>query len=80
MRLDETEPETVYERLKQYREEGAVGVGELAVNHRLDHPFLEAVFQAAEALGLPVLFHMSRRKASSTVWWMSRGCPFWNGL
>ena len=56
--LDETEPETVYERLKQYREEGAVGVGELAVNHRLDHPFLEAVFQAAEALGLPVLFHM----------------------
>ena len=57
--LDETEPETVYERLKQYREEGAVGVGELAVNHRLDHPFLEAVFQAAEALGLPVLFHMS---------------------
>lgn len=57
--LDETEPETVYERLKQYGEEGAVGVGELAVNHRLDHPFLEAVFQAAEALGLPVLFHMS---------------------
>lgn len=57
--LDETEPETVYERLKQYLEEGAVGVGELAVNHRLDHPFLEAVFQAAEALGLPVLFHMS---------------------
>lgn len=57
--LDETEPETVYDRLKQYREEGAVGVGELAVNHRLDHPFLEAVFQAAEALGLPVLFHMS---------------------
>lgn len=57
--LDETEPETVYERLKQYREGGAVGVGELAVNHRLDHPFLEAVFQAAEALGLPVLFHMS---------------------
>ena len=57
--LDETEPETVYERLKQYRKEGAVGVGELAVNHRLDHPFLEAVFQAAEALGLPVLFHMS---------------------
>ena len=57
--LDETEPETVYERLKQYREEGVVGVGELAVNHRLDHPFLEAVFQAAEALGLPVLFHMS---------------------
>ena len=57
--LDETEPETVYERLKQYREEGAVGVGELAVNHRLDHPFLEAVFQAAEALGLPVLFDMS---------------------
>ena len=57
--LDEMEPETVYERLKQYREEGAVGVGELAVNHRLDHPFLEAVFQATEALGLPVLFHMS---------------------
>ena len=57
--LYETEPETVFERLKQYREEGAVGVGELAVNHRLDHPFLEAVFQAAEALGLPVLFHMS---------------------
>lgn len=57
--LDETEPETVYERLKKYRSEGAVGVGELTVNRRMDHPFLEAVFQAAEALGLPVLFHMS---------------------
>lgn len=57
--VDETEPETVYDRLKRYQEAGAVGVGELMLNRRFDHPFLEAVFAAAERLHMPVLIHMS---------------------
>lgn len=57
--LDPEKPETVYDRLAKYQSEGAVGVGELVVNRRLDDPFLEAVFDAAGKLGLPVTFHMS---------------------
>ena len=34
-------PETVYERLKKYKEQGAIGVGELTTNRRLDDPFLQ---------------------------------------
>ena len=52
-------PETLYERLKKYKSQGAVGVGELAINKRLDDPFLQALFAAAEKLELPVTFHMS---------------------
>lgn len=52
-------PETVLERLKACREQGAVGVGELTVNRRLDDPFLQALFAAAEELELPVTIHMS---------------------
>lgn len=52
-------PETVYARLKQYRDQGAIGVGELTVNRRLDDPFLQALFAAAEKLEMPVTMHMS---------------------
>lgn len=45
--------------LQKQKADGALGVGELMINLRLDHPFLQAVFAAAESLGLPVLFHMS---------------------
>ncbi|MBQ3257655.1 MAG: amidohydrolase [Oscillospiraceae bacterium] len=52
-------PETVYDRLKHYKEQGAIGVGELTVNRRLDDPFLQALFAAAEQLDMPVTIHMS---------------------
>lgn len=52
-------PETVYERLARYKQQGAVGVGEVTVNRRLDDPFLQALFAAAEKLELPVTMHMS---------------------
>ena len=52
-------PETVYDRLKKYKEQGAVGVGELTVNRPLDDPFLQALFAAAEQLDMPVTIHMS---------------------
>jgi hypothetical protein len=45
--------------LAKYKSEGAVGIGELMINKRLDDPFLQAVFAAAGELELPVTFHMS---------------------
>ena len=57
--LDPVEPETVYDRLCLYRDQGAVGIGELMINRPLDDPFLLAVFDAAQRLSLPVTFHMS---------------------
>jgi len=57
--LDPVSPETVLQRLTEYKAQGAVGVGELTVNRRLDDPFLQAVFAAAEQLELPVTIHMS---------------------
>ena len=57
--LDFKNPETVYERLKKCKEEGAIGIGELMFNVRIDHPFLKALFSAAEQLNLPVTIHMS---------------------
>lgn len=59
--FDAKEPETVYERMALYKEMGAVGVGELCINERMDSPMLSAVFAAAEKMELPVLFHMSPR-------------------
>lgn len=57
--LDPVEQETIPERLATYKAQGAVGIGELAINRRLDDPFLETVFEMAGKLGLPVIFHMS---------------------
>lgn len=57
--LDPVDPETIAERLATYKAQGAVGIGELMINQRLDTPLLQAVFQAAGQLGLPVTFHMS---------------------
>lgn len=57
--LDAEDIGTVYRRLKICRDQGAVGIGELMVNRRLDDLFLETVFDAAGRLGLPVTFHMS---------------------
>ena len=52
-------PETVYERLAMYKSQGAIGVGELTTNRRLDDPFLQSLFAAAEKLDMPVTIHMS---------------------
>lgn len=63
--LDERDAETVHARLALYQSQGAVGVGELMINHRLDHPFLQEVFWSAQDLKLPVLFHMSPEEGFS---------------
>ena len=53
--------EPVFDRLARYKEQGAVGIGELTFNHRLDDPFLQEVFAAAEKLDMPVTIHISPR-------------------
>lgn len=57
--LDPCRPEEVFPQLQKYRDLGAIGIGELACNRRLDDPFLQALFAAAQALELPVTFHLS---------------------
>ena len=52
-------PETIYDRLLACREKGAVGIGELIINRRLDDPFFHRLFESAGRLKLPVTFHMS---------------------
>ena len=51
--------EPVYDRLARFKAQGAIGVGELTCNRRLDDPFLLELFAAAEKLDLPVTIHMS---------------------
>ena len=63
--LSPKNPETVYDRLALYKSQGAVGIGELAYNHKLSHPFLQAVFAAAEKLDMPVTIHMSPEEGYS---------------
>ena len=63
--LDPVEPETVYDRLKLYKSQGAVGIGEVMINKPFDDPFLEILFQAAGELCLPVTFHMSPEEGFS---------------
>lgn len=57
--LDAIESQTVYERMSRYKDQGAIGVGELSVNEWMDSPFLMEVFASAEKLDLPVTIHMS---------------------
>lgn len=57
--LDAVDEATVYDRLAEYKRQGAIGVGELTINRRLDDSFLQAMFAAAEKLELPVTLHMS---------------------
>lgn len=52
-------PETIYDRLLACKEKGAVGIGELIINRRLNDPFFHRLFEAAGKLNLPVTFHMS---------------------
>lgn len=57
--IDEKNIDTIYKRLMDYKSKGAIGIGELMINKRIDHPFLEALFTAAEKADLPVTIHMS---------------------
>ena len=57
--VDPKGKEPVYDRLARFRSQGAIGIGELTCNRRLDDPFLLELFAAAEKLGLPVTIHMS---------------------
>ena len=57
--VDPKGKEPVYDRLARFKSRGAIGVGELTLNRRLDDPFLMELFAAAEKLGLPVTIHMS---------------------
>ena len=51
--------DTVYEKLKFCKDNGAVGVGELTCNLPLNDPALWALFDAAGKLSLPITLHMS---------------------
>lgn len=57
--------EPIYDRLAHFKAEGAIGIGELTYNHRLDDPFLQEVFAAAEKLGMPITMHMSPEEGYS---------------
>ena len=57
--VDPKGKEPVYDRLARFKSQGAIGVGELTCNRRLDDPFLLELFAAAEKLRMPVTIHMS---------------------
>ena len=57
--VDPKGKEPVYDRLARFKAQGAIGVGEVTTNRRLDDPFFDELFAAAEKLGLPVTCHMS---------------------
>ena len=63
--LSHKSKEPVLDRLARYKEQGAIGIGELTYNHRLDDPFLQEVFTAAEKLDMPVTIHMSPEEGYS---------------
>ena len=63
--LDYVDVDTVYDRLAKYKSEGAIGVGELMINKRIDDLFLDKVFESCEKLDMPVLFHMSPEEGFS---------------
>ncbi len=57
--FDYVDIDTVYDRLKKYKEQGAIGVGELTINKPINDPFIQEIFASAEKLDMPLLFHMS---------------------
>lgn len=63
--IDPDDPDTVEDRMRMYRDQGAVGVGEVMVNQWLDSPYMSGVFAAAEKLHMPVLCHMSPEEGYS---------------
>ena len=63
--LDEVDPDTIFDRLWDCKKRGAIGVGEVSINKRLDNPFVQKMFEAAEKLELPVTIHMSPEEGYS---------------
>ena len=63
--LDYVDIDSEYYRLAKYKSEGAIGVGELMINKRIDDLFLDKVFESCEKLDMPVLFHMSPEEGFS---------------
>jgi predicted TIM-barrel fold metal-dependent hydrolase len=51
--------DNLYEFLREEKESGALGVGEITSNVYFDDPRVDILFSACEKLELPVLFHMS---------------------
>ena len=78
--LDYKDIDTVYDRLATYKNQGAIGIGELMLNKRIDHPFLEALFTAAEKLELPVTIHMSSEEGYKYGIVDEPGLPLLEGL
>lgn len=60
--LDFKNEESIYHRLKLYKEQGAVGIGEFMINRKLSDSFIQKVFESAQDLELPILFHMSPKE------------------
>jgi len=48
-----------YQKLKTYKDQGAIGLGEFISLIRLDDPAMEYLFACCQELELPFLFHMS---------------------
>ena len=63
--VDPKGKEPVYDRLARFKRQGAIGIGELTTNRRLDDPFLQELFAAAEKLRMPVTIHMSPEEGYS---------------
>lgn len=60
--FDDTSPETIWSRMLACKKAGAVGVGELMINRRLDSPILQEIFSCAEQLSMPITIHMSPKE------------------
>lgn len=78
--LDEKDEDTVYERLAEYKAQGAIGIGELSINKSLDSSFLQKVFAAAEELDLPITIHMSPEEGYSYGVVDQPGLPLLEGV
>ena len=78
--LNPKSKEPVYDRLARYKAQGAIGIGELSCNHRLDDPFLQELFAAAEKLDLPVTIHMSPEEGYSYGVVDDPGLPLLEGV
>ena len=63
--LDVKDEASVYDRLAEYKRQGAIGIGEVSINKPLDNSFLQTMFAAAEKLELPVTIHMSPEEGYS---------------
>lgn len=57
--VNPVDDETLENRIIQYKNAGAVGIGEVMINEWMDSPFLSHLFEIAEKQELPVLCHMS---------------------